>query len=116
MKRELIHAPASAFVDGEIIQGIKEYLFAVSRDTVYVHNEIQHNAKIDSETSQGITNAIFHILRNAAIIHAVDSPPLVMGWGGHSISDIEYRYTKEVVHQLGLRSIDICTGFAVQEP
>ncbi|HBP90946.1 MAG TPA: LOG family protein, partial [Nitrospiraceae bacterium] len=26
------------------------------------------------------------------------------------ISEVEYRYTKEVGHELGLRSMDICTG------
>jgi predicted Rossmann-fold nucleotide-binding protein len=110
VKLELINAPPSAFVDGEIIQGIKEHLFAVLRDIIYVHNEIQNNTKFDLETSNGITNAIFHILRNAEIIHAVEYPHLVVCWGGHSVSDIEYRYAKEVGHQLGLRSIDICTG------
>jgi predicted Rossmann-fold nucleotide-binding protein len=110
VKLELINAPASAFVDGEIIQGIKEHLFAVLRDIIFVHNEIQRNAKFDLETSDGITNAIFHILRNAEIMHSVEQPHLVVCWGGHSISDIEYRYTKEVGHQLGLRFMDICTG------
>jgi pyrimidine/purine-5'-nucleotide nucleosidase len=110
VKLELINAPASAFVDGEIIQGIKEHLFSVLRDIIYVHNEIQRNPKFDLETSDGITNAIFHILRNAEIIHSVEYPHLVVCWGGHSISDAEYRYTKEVGHQLGLRFMDICTG------
>ena len=31
-------------------------------------------------------------------------------WGGHSISGVEYDYTKEVGYQLGLRGMDICTG------
>jgi hypothetical protein len=91
VKLELINAPPSAFVDGEIIQGIKEHLFAVLRDIIYVHNEIHNNTKFDLETSNGITNAIFHILRNAEIIHAVEYPHLVVCWGGHSVSDIEYR-------------------------
>ncbi|WP_447971686.1 nucleotide 5'-monophosphate nucleosidase PpnN [Nitrospira sp. M1] len=110
VKLELSHAPSSAFVDGEIIQGIKEHLFSVLRDIIYVHNEIQHNAKFDLMTSNGITNAIFHILRNAEIIHSVEDPHLVVCWGGHSINEVEYRYTKEVGHELGLRSMDICTG------
>jgi len=110
VKLELANAPASAFVDGEIIQGIKEHLFAVLRDIIYVHNEIHHNSKFDLGTSGGITNAIFHILRNAEIMHAVEQPNLVVCWGGHSISDIEYRYAKEVGYQLGLRFLDICTG------
>ncbi|MCA9469683.1 MAG: LOG family protein [Nitrospira sp.] len=110
VKLELNNAPATAFVDGKIIQGIKEHLFAVLRDIIYVHNEIQGNAKFDLGTSAGITNAIFHILRNAEIIHLMEDPHLIVCWGGHSISDVEYRYTKEVGHQLGLRSMDICTG------
>jgi len=110
VKLELINAPASAFVDGEIIQGIKEHLFSVLRDIIYVNNEIRGNTKFDLETSDGITNAIFHILRNAEIMQSVEYPSLVVCWGGHSISDIEYQYTKEVGHQLGLRVMDICTG------
>jgi predicted Rossmann-fold nucleotide-binding protein len=110
VKLELTNAPASAFVDGELIQGIKEHLFSVLRDIIYVHNEIQHNEKFDLTTSNGITNAVFHILRNAEIIHSVENPHLVVCWGGHSIGEVEYRYTKEVGHQLGLRGMDICTG------
>lgn len=30
--------------------------------------------------------------------------------GGHSINTEEYKYTKKVGHELGLRSLDICTG------
>ncbi len=110
VKLELTNAPARAFVDGELIQGIKEHLFSVLRDIIYVHNEIQHNSKFDLTTSNGITNAVFHILRNAEIIHSVENPHLVVCWGGHSIGEVEYRYTKEVGHQLGLRGMDICTG------
>ena len=110
VKLELTNAPASAFVDGELIQGIKEHLFSVLRDIIYVHNEIQHNPKFVLTTSTGITNAVFHILRNAEIIHSVEDPHLVVCWGGHSIGEEEYRYTKEVGHQLGLRGMDICTG------
>ena len=101
VKLELTNAPARAFVDGKLIQGIKEHLFSVLRDIIYVHNEIQHNEKFDLTTSNGITNAVFHILRNAEIMHAVEDPHLVVCWGGHSIGEVEYHYTKEVGHQLG---------------
>ncbi len=37
-------------------------------------------------------------------------PNLVVCWGGHSISRVEYEYTKEVGYHLGLRGLDICTG------
>ena len=36
IKLELKNAPSNAFVDGELIVGIKEHLFSVLRDIVYV--------------------------------------------------------------------------------
>src|SRR5437660_1302673 len=40
VKLEVQNAPAAAFVDGEMIRGIKEHLFAVLRDVVFISNEI----------------------------------------------------------------------------
>ncbi|MFV0438523.1 MAG: nucleotide 5'-monophosphate nucleosidase PpnN [Desulfopila sp.] len=107
---ELINGPASAFVDGQIIQGISEHLFAVLRDIVYVEDEITNNPGFELSTSRGITNAIFYILRNAGVIRVDNDTGLVVCWGGHSICREEYDYTKEVGHQLGLRRLNICTG------
>ena len=110
IKLELTSAPAIAFVDGEMIKGIREHLFAVLRDIVYVSDEINDNPKFDLQSSEGITNAVFHILRNANIIQQSTVPKLVVCWGGHSISRDEYVYTKKVGYELGLRNMDICTG------
>lgn len=110
IKLELKRAPASAFVDGEMIRGIREHLFAVLRDTVYVHNEIRHSPRFDLQSSVGITNAVFHILRNARILKAQTNPDMVVCWGGHSIAREEYDYTKEVGYELGLRGLHVCTG------
>ncbi|MGR9046215.1 MAG: nucleotide 5'-monophosphate nucleosidase PpnN [Gammaproteobacteria bacterium] len=110
IKLEVKGAPASAFVDGQMIKGIKEHLFAVLRDIVYVSDEINDNPKFDLESSEGVTNAVFHILRNANIVRSQREPKLVVCWGGHSISREEYNYTKEVGYQLGLRGLNICTG------
>jgi len=110
IKLELTAAPAIAFVDGEMIKGIREHLFAVLRDIVYVSDEINDNPKFDLQSSEGATNAVFHILRNANIIQQSTIPKLVVCWGGHSISREEYVYTKKVGYQLGLRAMDICTG------
>lgn len=107
---EVINAPDSAFVDGEMIKGIKEHLFAVLRDTVYVDNEINRSQKFNLRTSYGITNAIFHILRNARILKSQTQPNLAVCWGGHAIDRDEYEYTKEVGYELGLRGINVCTG------
>jgi predicted Rossmann-fold nucleotide-binding protein len=107
---EVKNAPASAFVDGQMIKGIGEHLFAVLRDLVYVSDEIKGNPAIDLESSSGITNAVFHILRNADILRPLTNPKLVVCWGGHAISRDEYDYTKLVGYQLGLRGFDICTG------
>jgi predicted Rossmann-fold nucleotide-binding protein len=103
-------APASAFVDGKMIKGINEHLFAVLRDVIYVSDEINDNPNFDLDTSAGITNAVFHILRNANILRPGRNPNQVVCWGGHSISRAEYDYTKEVGYQMGLRGLDICTG------
>jgi hypothetical protein len=103
IKLDLRNAPASAFVDGKIIKGINEHLFAVLRDVIYVSDEINDNPRFDLETSNGITNAVFHILRNANILRPLLNPNMVVCWGGHSISREEYDYTKEVGYQMGLR-------------
>lgn len=110
IKLELKNAPAQAFVDGRMIKGINEHLFAVVRDIIYVNDEINHNPQFDLETSNGISNAVFHILRNANILRPMTNPRLVVCWGGHSINRKEYEYTKQVGHEMGLRGLDICTG------
>ena len=110
IKLAVTGAPASAFVDGKMIKGINEHLFAVLRDVVYVSDEINDNPKFDLATSDGISNAVFHILRNANILRPMSDPNLVVCWGGHSIHRNEYDYTKEVGYELGLRGMDICTG------
>ena len=110
IKLALRNAPASAFVDGKMIRGINEHLFAVLRDIVYVDDTINNNPRFDMAASDCITNAVFHILRNARIMRPRIEPRLVVCWGGHSITPTEYDYSKEVGYQLGLRGLDICTG------
>lgn len=110
IKLEVLNAPAHAFVDGKMITGIIEHLFAVLRDIIFLSDEIYDNPNFDLETSDGITNAIFHILRNANILQSAVDPKLVVCWGGHSIKRNEYDYTKEIGYQCGLRGLDICTG------
>jgi predicted Rossmann-fold nucleotide-binding protein len=110
IKLEVKGAPAHAFVDGKMIKGINEHLFAVLRDIIYVSDEINDNPKFDMASSDGISNAVFHILRNANILRPMTNPNLVVCWGGHSISRKEYEYTKMVGHEMGLRGLDICTG------
>ena len=106
----LKNAPAIAFVDGSLISGINEHLFAVLRDVIYVHNKIVNSPRFNMGESVDVTNAVFHILRNAHILIPRLEPNLVVCWGGHSIGLEEYNYTKEVGYQLGLRDLDICTG------
>lgn len=110
IKLDIHHAPSNAFVDGEMIKGIKEHLFAVLRDLIYINNELKENREIDFEKSEGITNGVFHIVRNAGILKNNSGLNLVVCWGGHSIGQEEYRYTKKVGYELGLRGADICTG------
>lgn len=106
----LRNAPAIAFVDGRLIKGINEHIFAVLRDVIYVQNKVINSSRFNLEESVDVTNAVFHILRNAHVFIPRLEPNLVVCWGGHSISRIEYDYTKEVGYELGLRDLDICTG------
>jgi hypothetical protein len=110
IKLDIRGAPAHAFVDGKMIKGIHEHLFAVLRDIVYVHFDVTDNPKFDLSRTEGITDAVFHILRNANVLQPQRNPNLVVCWGGHSISRNEYNYTKHVGYALGLRELDICTG------
>jgi hypothetical protein len=110
LKVTLKSAPAGAFVDGTMIRGTRELLFAVLRDIVYTNHELHEGGRFDLKTSANITNAIFHILRNARILQLPVKPDLVVCWGGHAISRDEYDYTKKVGYELGLRALNVCTG------
>lgn len=110
VKLALTDAPKTAFVDGRMIRGIRELLFAVLRDVIYINNEFVASGQFDLNSSYGITNAVFHVLRNAGVLRAGTEPNLVVCWGGHSINREEYEYTKETGYQLGLRELNVCTG------
>jgi hypothetical protein len=109
IRLELCNAPADAFVDGEMIASTREMLFSALRDIVYTQSELE-NKRVDFSSSKGITDYVFHLLRNARTLRAGVEPNIVVCWGGHSISTEEYKYTKVVGHELGLRGLDICTG------
>jgi predicted Rossmann-fold nucleotide-binding protein len=110
IKLEIKNAPPAAFVDGQMIHGIKEHLFAVLRDIIYTANEIIGVGRLDSQDTASITNAVFNILRNARVLENKSRPNLVVCWGGHSIGDAEYQYAKRIGYELGLRALDVCTG------
>lgn len=128
IKLELKNAPASAFVDGIILSGIREHLFSVLRDIVFVSSELYRPIESGDEASiaqdfesirfpqhhpdspAAISNLVFSVLRNANLMHPRKVPNLVVCWGGHAISREEYVYSKAVGYQLGLRGLDICTG------
>ena len=109
VRLELLNAPADAFVDGEMIASTREMLFSALRDIVYTENELD-SQRIDLSSSQGISDYVFHLLRNARTLRPGVEPKIVVCWGGHSINTEEYKYTKKVGHELGLRGLDICTG------
>ena len=110
IKLELSNPPEHAFVDGNIIKGIQEHLFSVLRDMIYVNMQIADHNRLNLTKDTHLTNLVFSILRNAKALHTGIEPNLVVCWGGHSINPIEYQYTREVGHELGLRELNICTG------
>ncbi|MGD2128875.1 MAG: nucleotide 5'-monophosphate nucleosidase PpnN [Lysobacterales bacterium] len=110
LRLELTDAPGTAFVDGHIIEGVRELLSSVIRDLVYFDSEISGHPYHDLNTGSGITNAVFEILRNAGALVPKVEPNLVVCWGGHSIGRQEYEYTKDCGYEMGLRSLSIITG------
>ena len=77
IKLQLTNAPAEAFVDGRLIEGIREMLFDVLRDIVFVHSQISAN-EFDLSNSEGMTNAVFSILRHAGVFNPGDDPNMVL--------------------------------------
>ena len=110
VRLELRNAPDSAFVDGKMIRGVRELLFAVLRDVVYIGTELSLGKRLDVASPGAITETVFQILRNARAVRTPAEPNLVVCWGGHSISRAEYDYTKDVGYELGLRALNVCTG------
>lgn len=109
VKLRLTNAPADAFVDGKMIRGIREQLFSVLRDVVYVNSK-QAAGHFDLGSTAGVTDAVFRILRNADVLKTARDPNLIVCWGGHAIGRDEYDFTKDLGYQLGLRGLDVCTG------
>jgi len=110
LKLSLQGAPGGAFVDGKMIRGIRELLFAVLRDIVYTRNVVIDGGRFDLQAGDGITDAVFHIVRNAGLLQLPADVNLVVCWGGHAINRAEYDYTKLVGYELGLRGLNVCTG------
>jgi predicted Rossmann-fold nucleotide-binding protein len=109
VKIELVNPPADAFVDGTLIKGVHEHLFAVLRDLLHFNARYQEK-RLDLSNGSHITHMVFDFLRHANVIASSDEANMVVCWGGHSINEIEYQYTKNVGYQLGLRELNICTG------
>ena len=106
---KLENAPDNAFVDGKIIAGIRDHLFAVLRDILHLRDQV----KTWQASGESTTDMVFKMLRHAGALRPRKTPNLVVCWGGHSINKIEYDYTKEVGYRLGLRGLDICTGCGI---
>ncbi|GBL04149.1 nucleotide 5'-monophosphate nucleosidase PpnN [Glaciecola sp. KUL10] len=111
VKIELVNPPEVAFVDGKLIQGVHEHLFAVLRDMLYMSTKHdQSHLLAHHHQSNLTTHIVFDMLRHADAIASNEGLNMVVCWGGHSIKSHEYHYTKEVGYQLGLRGFNICTG------
>lgn len=119
---DLINAPREAFVvyrntyNGQeneslkLIEGLRQHIFAVIRDIIFLKTEIERTGKFDLNSSTGLSDVVFMILRNAGIFGKLGRHKIIACWGGHAIADNEYDYTVAVGHQCGLRMMDIITG------
>ena len=65
VKLQLHNAPAPAFVDGRMIRGIQEHLFAVLRDILYLHAEVLEYGVIELREPEQITNAVSCVRANS---------------------------------------------------
>lgn len=113
IKLELINPPQSVFVDGELTRLIRTNLFSVLRDILYMREVIStyDQRRFFKYGNQKITtDLIFMTLRNAKALRVSQEQNIAVCWGGHSINATEYQYAREVGHELGLRSFNICTG------
>ncbi len=110
VKIELINPPEVAFVDGKLVRGVHEHLFAVLRDLLYMGNKYAFMHKAAPVDGINISDMVFDMLRHAQVLEGNDNLNTIVCWGGHSIKMPEYKYTKEVGYQMGLRKLNICTG------
>jgi predicted Rossmann-fold nucleotide-binding protein len=110
VKIELINPPSHAFVEGKLIKGVHEHLFSVLRDLLYMENKYLLSSEECFAEGGVCTDMVFDMLRHANSLTANEQLNTVVCWGGHSIREHEYKYTKEVGYQLGLREFNICTG------
>ena len=81
VKLELLNAPSQAFVDGEMIKGIKEHLFSVLRDIIFIHAVLYKSTAMDSDSTEKNTDTVFNILRNAGVLIPQREPSLIVCWG-----------------------------------
>ena len=110
VKIELINPPSHAFVEGKLIKGVHEHLFSVLRDLLYMENKYLLSSAECFAEGGVCTDMVFDMLRHANCLTTNEQLNTVVCWGGHSIREHEYKYTKEVGYQLGLREFNICTG------
>ena len=75
IKLELRNAPASAFVDGEMIRGINEQLFAVLRDVVYIANEIVRARRFDLRAGRHHQRRVPHPAQRARAASRASTRP-----------------------------------------
>ena len=90
IKLELKNAPQSAFVDGKLMYSIRDHLFSVLRDIVYIVKEQESRGLGAESQSPDITDFIYHILRNAGALKGLSELNMAVCWGGHSINREEY--------------------------
>ena len=114
LKIELLNPPRNSLVDGNIIQSLRNHLYAVLRDLIQI-NVFREMSALDPaishlSESERASHFVFSILRNAGCLKPGVAPNIAVCWGGHAVSQEEYDYAYKVGHELGLRGIDICTG------
>lgn len=81
VKVELVNPPQEVFVDGKLITGVHEHVFAVMRDLLYVESIYPHH-NTESCSGSAATDMVFDMLRHANALENNDGINTVVCWGG----------------------------------
>lgn len=73
VKIELVNPPEVAFVDGTLVTGVHEHIFAVLRDLLFMGNKYAFTHKSAPVDSVSITDMVFDMLRHAKALEGNDS-------------------------------------------
>ena len=94
-----------------MIRGLKDHLFAVLRDVVFISNEIMESGRFDLNVVREHHQCrVPHPAQRPGARDCRCGPTSWCAGAAIPSGASEYDYTKKVGYELGLRGLDVCTG------